>query len=198
MKQHRTEHLQRYWDTLRGRRAAPERNDIDPGEIRNLLPDVFILDFDLHRIPSIRLAGTRLCSLFGREIGGNAFCSLFVDKEQLEILHLVQRAANDENPLLAGVEAQCADGTLLAHDLLLLPLRHRGMRSQRMLGMLSAAKELPVFAPVAVSLALVAYNAADQETRRRALRTPSLQVGIPPAQIMARKGHLVLIDGKQD
>ena len=198
MKQHSTDQLQRYWDGLRGRRAAPERNDIDPGDLRHLLPDIFILDFDLHRTPSIRLAGTRFCALFGREIGGEAFCDLFPDTEKLEILALVQRAANDETPLLAGVEAQCSGDMIIAHDLLLLPLRHRGMRAQRMLGMLSAAQDMPIFAPQAACLTLVACQVVDQDTRRRSARTPSLRIGVSPSEIVSRKGHLALIDGKRE
>lgn len=198
MRQHRTEQLKLYWEQLRGRRAAPERNDIDPGEIRHLLPDIFILDFDLHREPGIRLAGTRMCSLFGRELGSEAFCDLFVQQERLDMLRLVQSVANDEIPRLAGVEAHCGAATRIAHDLLLLPLRHRGIRSQRLLGMLCAAEELPLFSPPAHALTFVSLKVFDEETGRRAQRTPSLQVGLSPSEILSRKGHLVLIDGKRE
>ena len=33
-----------YWDALRGERAAPERSEIEPGEIRHILADTFILE----------------------------------------------------------------------------------------------------------------------------------------------------------
>ena len=36
--------LYSYWDALRGARSAPERNDIEPGAIRGVLADTFILE----------------------------------------------------------------------------------------------------------------------------------------------------------
>ncbi len=33
-----------YWDSLRGDRAAPERGEIEPGAIRHILAETFILD----------------------------------------------------------------------------------------------------------------------------------------------------------
>ncbi len=36
--------LHAYWDRLRGTRAAPDRADLDPGAIRSLLGDVYLLE----------------------------------------------------------------------------------------------------------------------------------------------------------
>src|SRR5215204_4458470 len=33
-----------YWDALRGERSAPERGEIEPGEIRHVLADTFVLE----------------------------------------------------------------------------------------------------------------------------------------------------------
>ena len=46
MKHPTSRQLHAYWDRLRGERAAPERSEIEPGEIRNLLADSFILETD--------------------------------------------------------------------------------------------------------------------------------------------------------
>ena len=35
-----------YWDGLRGARAARERGEIEPGEIRHILADTFVLEID--------------------------------------------------------------------------------------------------------------------------------------------------------
>jgi hypothetical protein len=56
-----------YWNERRGRRAAPERGDIEPGDIRGVLADTFILAFDAPASHPFRIAGTRVCALFGRE-----------------------------------------------------------------------------------------------------------------------------------
>ena len=42
MKHATTRMLFAYWDTLRGERAAPDRGEIEPGEIRHILADTFI------------------------------------------------------------------------------------------------------------------------------------------------------------
>ena len=63
MKNATTRALHDYWDRLRAGRAAPERGDLDPGAIRTLLGDVFLLEMDGQARRTIRLAGTRICSL---------------------------------------------------------------------------------------------------------------------------------------
>ena len=56
-----------YWNTRRGARPAPERADIDPVAIRHALGDTFMLAADFADELRFRLAGTRVCALFGRE-----------------------------------------------------------------------------------------------------------------------------------
>src|SRR5918997_383905 len=61
-----------YWDALRGDRAAPERGDVEPGDIRHILADTFILEIGEDRRATFRLGGTRVCALFARELKGQA------------------------------------------------------------------------------------------------------------------------------
>ena len=54
-----------YWNERRGRRLAPEREDIEPHAIRGVLADSFILSFDPSSAPSVpdrRYAGLRVVS----------------------------------------------------------------------------------------------------------------------------------------
>src|SRR5882724_4487529 len=73
MKHSSTRELYNYWNLRRGSRAAPERSDIEPGAIRRVLADTFMLSFDPQGGHPFRIAGTRVCALFGRELKGNAF-----------------------------------------------------------------------------------------------------------------------------
>ncbi|MGB9364875.1 MAG: PAS domain-containing protein, partial [Xanthobacteraceae bacterium] len=66
MKQASSRELFGYWAARRGARAAPERGEIEPSAIRRALGDVFILEFDRRSGHPFRLAGTRVCALFGR------------------------------------------------------------------------------------------------------------------------------------
>ena len=77
MKHASTRALFDYWNTQRGHRAAPERADIDPAAIRHALGDTFMLAADFVDQLRFRLAGTRVCALFGREIKGEGFTALW-------------------------------------------------------------------------------------------------------------------------
>ena len=70
MKNTATRDLYGYWDQLRGQRPAPERVDIDPGAIRRVLGDTFIVEIDKNRSFPFRLAGTRNCAVPPCSIAG--------------------------------------------------------------------------------------------------------------------------------
>jgi hypothetical protein len=54
-----------YWNERRGARLLPRREDIEPEAIRCVLADTFILSFAPTVGHPIRVAGTRVCALFG-------------------------------------------------------------------------------------------------------------------------------------
>src|SRR6266700_3496080 len=57
-----------YWDAKRGDARAPERSDIEPGAVRELLGDIFVLSYDSDAGYPFRVAGTRVCALLGRDL----------------------------------------------------------------------------------------------------------------------------------
>ena len=69
--------LYAYWNRLRGARSAPERNDVDPGAIRGVLADTFVLDFDASCGFPFRIAGSRANALFLKELRGFSFLDLW-------------------------------------------------------------------------------------------------------------------------
>jgi hypothetical protein len=140
MKHPTSRQLHAYWDRLRGERAAPERGEIEPGEIRNLLADSFILEIDpARRTSAVRLAGTRLCALFGRELRGSAFVDLWAERPQpfTDPRQLIETVACDTVGVVAGLTGVTVRDETLDLELLLLPLRHRGKTQARILGSLS-------------------------------------------------------------
>ncbi len=138
MKHATTRMLFAYWDSLRGERAAPERGEIEPGEIRHILADTFILETVADRPPEIRLAGTRLCALFGRELKGVPFAELWRNNGSRETARFVELVTSETAGLVIGLVATSTEGANLDLELLLLPLRHRGKTHVRLLGALSA------------------------------------------------------------
>lgn len=132
-----TRSLYGYWNERRGTRPAPERGDIEPGAIRTALGDAFILGCDSEQAPVFRLAGTRLCSLFGREIKGEAFEQLWDENDRAAIGDLLAIVGNEIAGIVAGVGGTTAAGDTVDLELLLLPLRHRGSSRTRQIGIMA-------------------------------------------------------------
>ncbi|GJE17995.1 PAS domain-containing protein [Methylobacterium marchantiae] len=129
--------LYHYWNRLRRERAAPERSEIEPGEIRNVLAESLILELDMPRsAATVRLAGTRVCALFGRELRGSAFADIW-GPTQADPWRLVETVAVDTLGIVAGLRGFTQEAEPIDLELLLLPLRHRGQTQVRMLGSLS-------------------------------------------------------------
>ncbi len=58
-----------YWEKLRAERAYPDRSEIDLGDLRELMPDLIIAEKDhLRKSYRFRLAGTRVCDLFRKNL----------------------------------------------------------------------------------------------------------------------------------
>jgi hypothetical protein len=142
MKTAPTRKLFAYWNARRGTRLAPERGDIEPGAIRDILGDSFIISYDPATEHPFRLAGTRVCSLFGRELKGEPFVQLWDAASRSDLSKFTATVADEATALVAGVGARTAQGSPADLELLLLPLYHRGRTHVRLLGTLC-----PVTAP---------------------------------------------------
>ena len=71
LKSARLKRFYRYWDEKRHGRRAPGRRDIDPTEIADLLPNLFLLDVeDSPRRYRYRLVGTAFVHNYGEELTG--------------------------------------------------------------------------------------------------------------------------------
>jgi hypothetical protein len=133
--------LYAHWNERRGARALPERGEIEPAVIRGSLGDTFILGIESGADLQFRLAGTRVCALFGRELKDEAFATLWQDAHQSSIRRLLAIVGEEAVGVVAGARGHTREGYAADLELLLLPLRHRGRPGQRVLG---------VLAPVAV------------------------------------------------
>jgi len=137
MKHPSTRALFDYWTEKRGARAAPERADIDPAAIRHALGDTFMLAADFIDQLRFRLAGTRVCALFCREIKGEEFASLWSENSRKMIEDLLVVVDNEAVGAVAGLIGHTADGAQVDLEMLLLPLAHIGHARVRALGVLA-------------------------------------------------------------
>src|ERR1043165_4614935 len=134
MKQGSSRELFGYWAARRGARRAPERGEIEPSAIRRALGDVFILQFDARSGHPFRLAGTRVCALFGRELKNEPFLNLWGDETRPEIAQLLSVVADEVTGAVAGVTSRTDEGWKQDLELILLPLTQRGATHARMIG----------------------------------------------------------------
>jgi hypothetical protein len=142
MKQASSRELFGYWTARRGKRRAPERGEIEPSAIRRSLGDVFVLEFGRDDGHPFRLAGTRVCALFGRELKNEPFLNLWDAETRPLVAQLVNAVADDTTGAVASVTGRTAEGWPQDLELLLLPLAHRGDTRARMIGSLT-----PMIAP---------------------------------------------------
>ena len=134
MKLAATQCLYAYWSQLRGARSAPERDNIDPGAIRGVLADTFILEFDAQRAFPMRIVGTRTNALFLRELRGAPFLGLWRDEDEQEMGAILASVADEAQPFLIGATGTPRGLAPVDIELLLLPLRHHGDTHARVLG----------------------------------------------------------------
>jgi len=136
MKHASTRVLFNYWNKQRGLRPAPERADIEPGAIRHILGDTFMLSEDFADEIRFRLAGTRVCALFTHEIKGEAFNSFWAEQNRNEIEDLLAAVTGENVGAVAGVTGHAAGGAEIELEMLLLPLAQVGQARIRALGSL--------------------------------------------------------------
>jgi hypothetical protein len=140
MKHAASRELYAYWEEKRGTRPAPERAEIEPGAIRGVLSDAFILALDGSAGHPVRLAGTRVCALFDREIKGESFLNFWAPASRPIVGSLLAILADECTGTVAGVTAQNAAGEPIDLELLLLPLGTRRPSFARAIGVLAPLK----------------------------------------------------------
>jgi hypothetical protein len=167
-----------YWDQQRDGAAAPERGAIAPDAVRSLLGDIFVLSCDLPGYP-VRVAGTRLCALFGRDLKGHSLPGLFLPEQRRGCTEVLDIAAGDTLAVVAGLTATKPDGMPTPLELLLLPFAPRAHTPLSMTGLL-APLDANVRGPLS-GLRLTSWRVIGQQPRRfapRALRKLKIVRGL--------------------
>jgi hypothetical protein len=207
MKHATTRELYDYWNRVRGRERAPLRSNIEPSDIRRILADTFILEVEARDRYAVRLAGTRVCSIYCREIKGTNLLDLWSGEDRSAMTTLAAAVAEDGAAAVVTVTAWTAREQDLVSEWLLLPLRHGGGSFNRVLGSCAILERPfwlgsePVVRQAIVSLRLIWPDETPQFMRRRTDRpaAPSADLGavpIPfPVQNSRRRGHLFVVDG---
>jgi hypothetical protein len=158
--------LYAYWNELRRARSAPERNDVEPGAIRGILADTFIVEFDALRLFPMRVVGTRTNALFLKELRGTPFLELWREQDRDEIRAILANVADEAQPFLIGAAGRPRGFAPVDLEILLLPLRHHGDTHARVLGCCAPNASPHWLGLIGVeSLALLTLRALDPRER---------------------------------
>lgn len=191
-----------YWSRLRRDRAAPERWEIEPADISQILGDTAILEVASDHSYPFRLAGTRLCVAFGAELRDRDFLAMWsdADRDALEtLLHCVH------HDLIGGsviARHTTRTGRSVQVEWLFLPLMLRSGTFNRLIG--SAAVIEPPYWIGADPLVTSELEETHLIWVNRPWDATGRTVGTAPVPLAAieaprRHGHLTVVDGgRQD
>jgi hypothetical protein len=131
-----------YWNSLRGARSAPDRRDIDPARIKSALASTFILERDESDEFSFRLAGSHICSAYARELKGRSFSRLWHARDRDALETLLRAVTEDHAVALVTFEGKTPIQSKASFETIMLPVRHNGTTTDRILGAMTAI-EIP-------------------------------------------------------
>jgi hypothetical protein len=126
-----------YWNEKRGDARAPDRSEIEPGAVRELLGDIFVLSYDGAAGHPFRVAGTRVCALLGCDLKDRSFSALFKPDARREIEDIIAVVAEEMLAAVAGITATVEDGSPAHLELLLLPFSARAHTPLSLTGLLA-------------------------------------------------------------
>ena len=135
-----------YWNELRAGRIAPRRLEVEPSRIASILSETFMLERISASDYQYRLAGTRLCELFGSELRSSNFLSGWQDADAAVLAH--QLALICEQGAVIALELETTEPArhALEFEAILLPLLHTGSSINRIIGAMCLTSPAPLIA----------------------------------------------------
>ena len=199
MRQKSTRTLFEYWNTVRGDRLAPGRYEIEPARIGPILSESMIIERPDDQTCRFRLAGTRICDHFGRELRGVDFLDLW-DAEDAATLSTALAAMAEKGSIsLSTFEASQSESHKVAgFEMMLLPLTHLEGTIDRFLGIITPTNFpfwLGSFAPE--RLQLVEHELIWPDGRPYQIKQQLGSLAPPPLASSLRKARIVRQDRRQ-
>jgi hypothetical protein len=129
------EELYAYWASRRRGAALPGRRDIDPGGFKRHLPTISLID--VRGEPAayrVRLAGTGLYGVYGREITGMTLEQIYPGPDAQEWRQRLARVVNGRKPAVGVHSLAWRGASRLSLVWLRLPLASDGGKVDMILG----------------------------------------------------------------
>ena len=174
--------LYSYWNKVRGTRPVPARQEIEPGDIRHILPDLFILEHSPSGDIRIRLAGTNICNLFGRELRGSLFADLWDAGSREGLIREAKDVMAKLSPAVFAAEARSASGDVERVEISLFPLTSAGAAADRLIGAVAPMEPLRQLTSPACAFFLDSARFVDPATMEETL---AIHEGEQPHAVLA-------------
>lgn len=125
------------WDEWRAGRRMPLRSQLLLREIKQVIPNVLILErHPVRQSYRIRLAGTEVSKLLGRETTGENFLSLWPDDSAALIGNSLDALTGHCRPLVLTARGGARDGRQVAFEAVFTPVGVDGRRTVQALGVM--------------------------------------------------------------
>lgn len=201
--------LYSYWNARRGARAAPFRSEIEPSDISDILPDIFILDIEgSHQRYTWRLAGTRLCTLHCRELKGRDFMSDWTGANEESMRTLLRTVADKNLVGVLEITGRNTRGQNIEMEMVLMPLHIKGSQEVRIFGALLPLEEpywIGISPPVQREIQTTRLIWPGTPLREPLPRYAAVSGEREPAPLlfmpqpkMRRVRHLIVLEGGKD
>lgn len=124
-----------YWEALRGTRLMPDRADVNPRGIENLLEYAFIGERIAPGLVRLRLAGMHMSDLVGMEVRGMPLSSFIVPHERQQMAEAIDQMFDSPACVTLTLRAETGVGRdSLDAKIILLPLKSDFGDVSRVLG----------------------------------------------------------------
>ena len=123
-----------YWNRIRGAADAPLKAQVEPSAVPHLLQSLFILETREEGDIGFRLAGTRICDLFGRDLRGARFSSLWANGQHADIERTAMGVMDHVLPALFNATGYSTVGHQASFEIIMMPLRSPGGACDQLLG----------------------------------------------------------------
>jgi hypothetical protein len=116
-----------YWNARRGTRLMPARSDLDPVDLKPILPMLILIDVvpDARRY-AYRLVGTREVEMRGSDPTGKAIKDAYYGESPEETAFYLDRVVRTRQPVLYSGTYQPLSTRTQREDVLFLPLSKDG------------------------------------------------------------------------
>lgn len=219
MTQSATDQIFDYWRSLTVGDRIPDRSDINPSDIKSILPHVFILQLEERSIsrPAVfgqserdmifRLAGSEICDLHTRELTRTSFKDLITPRDRDSILSEMFRVFTHHEVKKLTTRIR-SDYAILDVETVMMPLSNGEEGTTRALGCLMPMTEgrlwwkgdYPITSHELVSVGSVAWKSSnvigDPRLQPPAHEVPVFELGRRARRPEGRMvGHLTVIEG---